>query len=72
MRAIVEAVHIAVGIAAAVVIALLGTWAYPQARQDIWIVAVAMMVAVAVMGIKPLRAAMAADKARRYGAGANG
>lgn len=65
MRVLIELVHIAIGLAAAVVIAWLAAWAYPRARADIWLVAYVAMAAVVVMGIRPLNAARRADRAAR-------
>jgi hypothetical protein len=63
MRVLIEVLHIVVGLFAAMLIAALAAWSYPLARQDIWWVAYAAMLAVAVMGIAPIRRAYAADKA---------
>jgi hypothetical protein len=64
MRVLIEVVHIALGLASAVLIASLASWAYRQATDDIWLVAFVGMGAVIVMGIGPLRRAYAIDKAK--------
>lgn len=64
MRVLIEVLHIVVGLFAAMLIAALAAWSYPLAKQDIWWVAYAAMLAVAVMGIGPIRRAYAADKAK--------
>jgi len=63
MRVLIEVLHIVVGIFAAMLIAALATWSYPLAERDIWLVAYAAMVAVALMGVGPIRRAYAADRA---------
>lgn len=63
MRVLIEVLHIVVGLFAAMLIASLAAWSYPLARQDIWWVAYAAMVAVVIMGIGPMRRAYAADRA---------
>lgn len=63
MRVLIEVLHIVVGLFAAMLIASLAAWSYPLARQDIWWVAYAAMLAVIVMGIGPMRRAYAADRA---------
>lgn len=62
MRVLIEVLHIVVGLLAAMLIAALAAWSYPLARQDIWWVAYAAMIAVAVMGVGPIRRAYAADR----------
>ena len=64
MRVLIEVLHIAIGLTAAMLIAALAAWSYPLAKQDIWWVAYAAMLAVAIMGIGPIRRAYAADRAK--------
>ena len=64
MRVLLEVVHIAVGLAAALLIGGLAAWSYPLAKQDIWHVTYAAMAAVVLMGIGPLRRAFAVDRAK--------
>lgn len=64
MRLLIEVLHIAIGLVAAVLIASLAAWSYPLARQDIWWVTYVAMVAVILMGIGPMRRAYLADKAK--------
>jgi hypothetical protein len=54
MRVLIEVLHIVVGLFAAMLIAALAAWSYPLARQDIWWVAFAAMIAVVVMGLGPM------------------
>ncbi|MDF7774558.1 hypothetical protein P1X14_04810 [Sphingomonas sp. AOB5] len=63
MRVLIEAIHIIVGLFAALLIAALSSWAYPLGRDDIWLVTYVAMAAVVVMGIGPLRRALAEDRA---------
>lgn len=65
MRVLAEALHIAAGIAVALLIGALSAWAYPLAARDVWLVTAAAIACVIVMGIDPMRLAMAADKARK-------
>ena len=67
MRVLIEVLHIVVGLFAAVLIAALAAWSYPLAKQDIWWVAYAAMIAVAVMGIGPIRRAYVADRGKLAG-----
>ena len=62
MRVLIEVLHIVVGLFAAMLIAALAAWSYPLAKQDIWWVAYAAMIAVVVMGLGPIRRAYAADR----------
>ncbi|HEX8303205.1 hypothetical protein [Sphingomonas sp.] len=64
MRVLIEVLHIAVGLLAALLIAALASWSYPLARHDIWLVAYVAMAAVVLMGIGPIRRAYAEDKAQ--------
>ena len=59
MRLLIEVIHIALGLIAAMVIASLAAWSYPRATDDIWLVAYACMAAVVVMGLGPVRRAWA-------------
>lgn len=75
MRVLIEVLHVAAGLVAAALIASLAAWSYPLAKQDIWLVAYAGMVAVVLMGIGPVRRAWAEDRARmgkRDGANGHG
>ncbi|UZK67575.1 hypothetical protein [Sphingomonas sp. M1-B02] len=62
MRVLIEVIHIAVGLAVAMLIAWCAAWSYPLARSDIWLVAYIAMAAVVLMGIGPLRRAYALDR----------
>ena len=64
MRLLIEVIHIALGLIAAMVIASLAAWSYPRATDDIWLVAYACMVAVVLMGVGPVRRAYAIDRKR--------
>lgn len=63
MRVLLEVLHIVIGIFAAMLIAALATWSYPLAERDIWLVAYAAMIAVALMGVGPIRRAYEEDRA---------
>lgn len=60
---LLELLHIIAGVAGTVLIATLAAWAVPNAGETIWVVAVAAMVVVALMGVGPLRLAWRADRA---------
>ena len=62
MRVLVEVVHIVVGLVATMLLASLGAWAYPLAKNHIWLVAYVAMAAVVLMGVGPIRRAFAADR----------
>ena len=62
MRVLLEVIHIVVGLIAAAAMGAAAAWAYPRADDDIWIVAYAAMIAVVLMGIRPIRRAYAADR----------
>ena len=62
MRVLIEMLHILAGLLAALLIASLAAWAYPLARQDIWLVTYIAMGAVVVMAVGQLRRAYAADR----------
>ncbi|HEY0625083.1 hypothetical protein [Sphingomonas sp.] len=61
MRVLTEALHIAAGIAVALLIGALSAWAYPLAARDVWLVTAVAIACVIVMGIGPMRRAVAAD-----------
>ncbi len=65
MRVLVEALHIAAGIAVALLIAAVSAWAYPLAARDVWLVTAVAILCVIGMGVAPMRRAMAADRAKR-------
>jgi len=69
MRVLVEALHVAAGIAAALLIASLCAWAYPLAHRDVWLVTGIAIVCIVVLGIGPMRRAAAADRAQRTNTG---
>ncbi len=70
MRVLIEALHIAAGMSVALLIAAVGSWAYPLARGDLWTVSLVAIGCIALMGIAPIRRAIAADRAARAGEGA--
>ncbi len=72
MRVLIEILHLVSGLAAAALIAALAAWSYPLAKADIWLVAMVAMVAVAAMGVGPLKRAWRADQAERQAVRAGG
>ena len=62
MRVLIEVLHLAAGLGAAMLIASLAAWSYPLARGDIWLVTYAAMIAVVLMGIGPIRKAFRHDR----------
>ncbi|MGE7207415.1 hypothetical protein ACQKJZ_17280 [Sphingomonas sp. NPDC019816] len=67
MRVRIELFHIALGLAAAVVMTWAAAWAYPLARTEIWWCGLGAMIATVAMGIGPLHRARIADRmARRH------
>ena len=64
MRVLVEALHIAAGIAVALLIGALSAWAYPLAAHDVWLVTGVAILCVIGMGVGPMRRAMAADRSK--------
>ena len=67
MRVLIEVLHILVGLLAALLIAALASWAYPLAKQDIWLVTYVAMGLVVLMGVGPMRRAYTEDRARMDG-----
>lgn len=65
MRVLTEALHIAAGIAVALLIGALSAWAYPLAARDVWLVTGIAIACVVIMGIAPMRRAMAADRSAK-------
>ena len=63
-RTVVELLHIAAGLLAAVAMTWAAAWAYPLGRETIWWWGAAAMVATVLMGIGPLRRARAIDRRR--------
>lgn len=63
MRFAIELMHIALGIATALVMASMAAWAVPLARADIWNTDYVVIAFVIGMGYLPLRQAWAADRA---------
>ena len=62
-KTLIEFVHIAAGIGLALVMAWAMAWAVPLAKLDIWAVDLVSIVVILIMGVQPVREAMAADKA---------
>ena len=62
MRVLVEALHIAAGISVALLAGALCAWAYPLAERDVWLVTAGAIVCIVLMGIGPMRRAMAAGR----------
>ncbi|MCA1197111.1 hypothetical protein K9B35_03970 [Sphingomonas sp. R647] len=58
MRVLIEALHIAAGIAVALLIGALASWAYPLAQGDVWLVTGTAILCIIVMGIGPMRRAL--------------
>lgn len=66
-KTLIEVAHIAAGIALALVMAWGMAWAVPLAKLDIWAVDIVSIVIILIMGVQPVREAMAADKAAATG-----
>lgn len=62
-RTVIELLHIAAGVVLALVMAWAMAWAVPLAKLDIWAVDIVSIVIILIMGVQPVREAMAADKA---------
>ncbi len=72
-KTLIELAHIAAGIALALGMAWAMAWAVPLAKLDIWAVDIVSIVIILIMGVQPVREAVAADKAAATGsAPANG
>ncbi|MBX9859584.1 MAG: hypothetical protein K2Y20_08355 [Sphingomonas sp.] len=71
-KTLIELAHIAAGIVLALVMAWGMAWAVPLAKIDIWAVDIVSIVIILIMGVQPVREAMAADKAAGGSARANG
>jgi len=64
-RTLIEALWVVAGLIGAVVFASLATWSVPPARDSIWAVAYVSMMVLVLMGIRPIRLAVARDRAAR-------
>jgi hypothetical protein len=62
MRVLVEALHTAAGISVALLIGAVASWAYPLAERDVWLVTAVAILCIILIGIGPMRRAMAADR----------
>lgn len=62
-KTLIELAHIAAGIALALGMAWAMAWAVPLAKLDIWAVDIVSIVIILIMGVQPVREAMAADRA---------
>lgn len=58
----IELIHVAAGVAAALLIGKLSAWSYPLAEDDIWLVTCAAIVVTAILGVGPIRRALAEDQ----------
>lgn len=63
-RALVELLHIVLGVALTALIATLAAWSVPNAEESIWRVALGSGIVVVLTGVSPLRAALQAERAR--------
>ncbi|MCH4894142.1 MULTISPECIES: hypothetical protein [unclassified Sphingomonas] len=61
---LVELLHIAAGLVATVAITWASAWSYPLGRNDIWLVGSVAFVVVLLMGVRPVREALAKDRAK--------
>lgn len=61
---LVELLHIAAGLVATVAITWASAWSYPLGRNDIWLVGSVAFVIVLMMGARPVREALAKDRAK--------
>ena len=64
-HAVIELLHIAAGLAAALAMTWAAAWAYPLGFDVIWGCGGFAMLATVVMGIGPLRRAAARDRGLR-------
>ncbi|UUL82898.1 hypothetical protein [Sphingomonas qomolangmaensis] len=53
-RVLIELFYVLLGLGAAIVIGLTAEWAYPIGAKNIWLVTYAAMVAVVLMGVRPI------------------
>lgn len=67
MRILVEVIFLLAGLASALGIASLASWAYPLGKDDIWLVAWGAMAVILLMAIGPLRRAYAEDRSKLKG-----
>ncbi|WP_066476759.1 MULTISPECIES: hypothetical protein [unclassified Sphingomonas] len=65
---LVELLHIAAGLVATVAITWASAWSYPLGRNDIWLVGSVAFVVVLLMGVRPVREALAKDRAKDHAA----
>jgi len=61
----VELLACAAGLAAAYMIGSVSVWAYPLARDNIWLVTWVSMVVVVLLNVGQIRRALAADRSAR-------
>jgi hypothetical protein len=61
-RALIEILHILVGLGVAVAITWAAAWSYPLGQNVIWWCGAAAMVVTVIMGIGPLRQARILDR----------
>ncbi|WP_033921135.1 hypothetical protein [Sphingomonas sp. 37zxx] len=54
VRVLIELGYVLLGLGAAVAIGATAEWAYPIGRDNIWLVTYAAMVAVVLMGVRPI------------------
>ena len=66
-KTLIELAHIGAGIVLALGMAWAMAWAVPLAKLDIWAVDIVSIVIILIMGVQPVREAMAADKAAANG-----
>lgn len=62
MRVLIEALHVAAGVSVALLIASLCAWAYPLARDDVWLVTAVAILCIVLMGVGPMMRAAAAER----------
>ncbi|MBX9881704.1 MAG: hypothetical protein K2X73_07000 [Sphingomonas sp.] len=58
----IELFHIALGIGLAVLMAYGAAWAVPLARADIWTIAALAVIAIIILGVRPLARAHRRDR----------
>jgi membrane protein implicated in regulation of membrane protease activity len=63
-RTLIELLHMVFGILATLLLSSLASWAVPNARESISLVAWVVAAVVVAMGVRPLRRAWAQDRGR--------
>lgn len=62
LRLVIEVLYVLASVAAVIGVWQASAWAYPRARDDIWVVMLASVAVVALLGVRQFQRALTEDR----------